>query len=156
MKIVNFLKSALLCFTLLMGISSCEKDLKGPEGDQGEQGAEGVAGSNYNERPKHRFTITHEDWKFDSSINTTPTYKYADSIPFLTEELIDNSMILVYRVADSDRQLLPVWNETLFTRELVRNEIQAGLMRIVLEYKDINEPYPVFPDMAFEVVVLER
>ncbi|MBK9798282.1 MAG: hypothetical protein IPP56_00630 [Bacteroidetes bacterium] len=111
------IKSILSLFLMagLLLFNSCAKD-----GETGPTGATGAAGADGNANVKSfKFTVTNSQW----TILASDTWQYFYSCPAVTQDILDNGMVMVYWDANN----LSVAHPTNYTISNINSRIKYFL-----------------------------
>ena len=147
------LQRFLFIFCVGLGLWSCEKDITGPKGDKGVEGAGGEVGGDY-VLYTSVFNVDSLDWQLTGSAQRKDEYYYLHSDVFLSSDVIDKSLILLYIVEDDGKFSLPYWVGS--TDEFIEFTYKIRNGGIELFYKNLGGNILLPGDRKFELVVLNE
>lgn len=141
-------KSIVMLLSLMVVFSSCRRDpVEGPRGPQGPPGPPGAGGGIVSDI----YTVRESDWIFED-----PSYFGDIEIPDLTEDIVNNGIVLVYlKVDDNTFTQLPLTfyesDEYASTLEVISFPQLVSIVWTDSDLLDGGTP----PQMDFRVVFMD-
>lgn len=154
-KIKSILSAFMMIGTLLL--SSCAKD-----GETGPTGATGAAGADGNANVKsYKFTVTNSQW----NILATTSWQYVYNCSAITQDILDNGMVMVYWDANNLTVAYPTnyvptpitpyqINSRQLTSSFQLNALGNGTVTVGI-YDNSGVAIPAQSDTKFKVVVVD-